>query len=167
MMDIAYEVSVLANIASAHIERGHFVASFLGALRMMLEVSAKMQSARTPRLPTCSPRVGAALLKDGKMAGAVVFNNYHVLHKGSWCEISVAIDDAECVSRRGLRQIFEYPFKQLGVNRLQAVTSVENLRCREFIERLGFRLEGFGRKAHDGEQDAAVYSMLPGECKWI
>ena len=50
------------------------------------------------------------------MAGAVVFNNYHLLHKGSWCEISVAIDDAECVSRRGLRQIFEYPFKQLGVS---------------------------------------------------
>ena len=71
------------------------------------------------------PAIGVSVLKDGKLAGAAVFNNYHVLHKGSWCEISVAIDDAECVSRRVLRQIFEYPFKQLGVNRLQAVTSVD------------------------------------------
>ena len=29
------------------------------------------------------PAVGAAVLKDGKLAGAAVFNNYHVLHKGS------------------------------------------------------------------------------------
>ena len=113
------------------------------------------------------PGIGVSVLKDGKIAGAAVFNNYHVLHKGSWCEVSVAIDDAECVSRRTLRQIFEYPFKQLGVSRLQAVTSVTNLRCREFIERLGFQLEGFARKAHDGETDAAVYSMMPNECRWI
>ena len=51
----------------------------------------------------------------------------------------MAIDDVECVSRRVLREIFKYPFKQLGVNRLQAVTSVTNMRCREFIERLGFQ----------------------------
>ena len=91
---------------------------------MMLEVSVAMQdesmayvAERTgTTAANMQPAIGAALLKDGKMAGAVVFNNYHVLHKGSWCEISVAIDDAECVSRRGLRKIFEYPFKQLGVS---------------------------------------------------
>ena len=75
----------------------------------MLEVSvAKRQNeaidyvaVRTGTTPAnMQPAIGAALLKDGKMAGAVVFNNYHVLHKGSWCEISVAIDDAECVSKR-------------------------------------------------------------------
>ena len=76
------------------------------------------------------------------LTGAAVFNNYHILDKGSWCEVSVAIDDAECVSRRVLRHIFEYPFKQLGVKRLQAVTAVTNLRCKAFIERLGFQFEG-------------------------
>ena len=50
------------------------------------------------------PGIGVSVLKDGKIAGAAVFNNYHVLHKGSWCEISVAIDDVECVSRRTLRR---------------------------------------------------------------
>ena len=113
------------------------------------------------------PAVGAALLKNGKLAGAAVFNNYHVLHKGSWCEVSVAIEDVECVTRRTLRQIFEYPFKQLGVSRLQAVTSVTNKRCRSFVERLGFTLEGVGRRAHDGETDQAIYSMLPTECRWL
>ena len=142
---------------------------------MMLEVSVAMTGEAidyvAERTGTTAenmrPAIGAALLKDGKMAGAVVFNNYHVLHKGSWCEISVAIDDAECVSRRGLRKIFEYPFKQLGVSRLQAVTAVTNLRCKAFIERLGFKLEGLARKAHDGETDQAVYSMMPNECRWL
>ena len=143
---------------------------------VMLEVSANRQSEAldyvAERTGTTAanmqPATGAALLKDGKMAGAVVFNNYHVLHKGSvGARYRWRLTTPECVSRRGLRKIFEYPFKQLGVSRLQAVTSVKNLRCREFIERLGFKLEGFGRRAHDGEQDAAVYSMLPAECRWL
>ena len=113
------------------------------------------------------PASCVAVLMDGVLTGAAVFNNYHVLHKGSWCEVSVAIDDAGCVSRRILRQIFEYPFKTVGVSRLQAVTAVTNQRCRSFMERLGFKLEGLARKAHDGETDAAVYSMLPSECRWI
>ena len=142
---------------------------------MMVEVSVAMQGEAidyvAERTGTTAanmrPAIGAAVLKDGKLAGAAVFNNYHVLHKGSWCEVSVAIDDVECVSRRVLRQIFEYPFKQLGVSRLQAVTSVDNKRCQKFIERLGFQFEGRARKAHDGETDAEVYSMLPGECRWL
>ena len=141
----------------------------------MLEVSVAMQNEAldyvAERIDTTAanmqPAIGAALLKDGKMAGAVVFNNYHILHKGSWCEISTAIDDAGCISRRVLRELFDYPFNQLGVSRLQAATSVANLRCRSFIERLGFRLEGLARKAHDGETDQAVYSMLPAECRWL
>ena len=35
------------------------------------------------------------------------------------------------------------------------------------MERLGFKLEGLARRAHDGETDAAVYSMLPAECRWL
>jgi hypothetical protein len=35
------------------------------------------------------------------------------------------------------------------------------------VEGLGFRLEGMGRKAYDGRQDAAVYSLLRHECRWI
>ena len=60
------------------------------------------------------PAVGVSVLKDGILSGAAVFNNYHVLHKGSWCEISVAIDDAECVSRRVLRADFRVSVQATG-----------------------------------------------------
>ena len=113
-----------------------------------------------------TPSVGAAVLKDGNLIGGVVFHNYHALSKGSWCEVSVAFDRPEW-TRKGLRTIFNYPFKKLWVTRLQAQTSVGNSRCRSILERLGFQSEGIMRKAYDGDTDSCLYSMLPGECRWI
>ena len=111
------------------------------------------------------PSVGAAVLQDKKLIGGVVFHNYHVLKKGSWCEVSVAFE-RPFWTRRGMREIFNYPFKQLGVSRLKAETSVDNSRCRSILERLGFQFEGIMRKAFDGETDSCVYSMLQAECRW-
>ena len=76
-----------------------------------------------------------SVLQDGKLAGRCGFNNYHVLHEVSWCEVSVAIDDAECEQQEPYDMIFEYgrSFKQLGVSRLQAVSSVTNLLPETFM----------------------------------
>ena len=65
-----------------------------------------------------------------------------------------------------MREIFNYPFKQLGVSRLKAETSVKNRRCRSILNRLGFQFEGIMRRAYDGETDSCVYSMLQAECQW-
>ena len=113
------------------------------------------------------PAAAVAVLRDGSIVGGVVFNNYHPLTKGRMIEISCATDDPGCLTRGILRGIFEYPFKQLEVNRLKAECSTGNTRCRKLVERLGFQFEGVMRKGHDGEQDSAVYSMLPGECRWV
>ena len=113
------------------------------------------------------PAVGVAVLQSGKIIGGVVFNNYHKLKNGSWCELSAATDDPSSVSRKVLRVIFGYPFIQLGVSRLKAECSTANERCRSFLVRLGFVLEGISRKAYDGAEDSCVYSMLPSECRWL
>ena len=113
------------------------------------------------------PAVGAAVLKDGNLVAAAVFNNFHVLTNGSWCEISVVIGDKTILSRRILRQAFEYPFRQLGVTRLKAECSALNRECRKLLDRLGFKQEGISRRAHDGSTDSVMWSMLPEECFWI
>ena len=113
------------------------------------------------------PATTAAVMKDGRMVGGVVFNNYTVLSRGSWCEISVAFDETVAWTSKALGQIFEYPFKQLGVSRLRAETSIDNRRCRSILHRLGFKREGLSRRAYDGEKDSVVYSMLPDECRWL
>ena len=100
------------------------------------------------------------------MAG-VVYNNYHVLEHGKWCEISAASDHPRCLTREVLWVMFDYPFRQLGVSRLQAVCAVTNWRSRRLVSRLGFQLEGVTRRAHDGYEDALTYSMLPEECRWL
>ena len=113
------------------------------------------------------PAATAAVLKDGRMVGGVVFNNYTVLPKGSWCEISVAFDETTAWPISALTQVFDYPFKQIKVSRLKAETAIDNSRCRSILKRLGFKREGVARRAHDGEKDSVVYSMLPDECRWI
>ena len=113
------------------------------------------------------PAVGAAILRDGVLVAGVVYNNYHVLRSGSWCEISAAADQPRCLNKEVLRVMFDYPFLQLGVGRLQAVCAVTNWRSRRLVSRLGFQLEGVQRRAHDGIQDSLMYSMLPAECIWI
>ena len=112
------------------------------------------------------PALGAGVLRDGALVGGVVYNNYHVLSKGSWCEISIATDDPACMTRGVIRDAFAYPFVQLGVSRLKAQCAATNTRCVSLLERIGFRLEGTERRAYDGEADSLTFSMLPEECRW-
>ena len=113
------------------------------------------------------PCVGAMVLSNGKPSGAVLFNNYRELPKGRTMEITAVCDDPGIVSRRLLREIFEYAFEKAGVSVLMAQCSRVNSRSRSILERLGFRLDGISRRAYDGSEDAMIYSMLPGECKWL
>ena len=115
-----------------------------------------------------SPAVGAAILRDGVLVAGVVYNNYHVLQHGSWCEISAAAEDPRCLNKEVLRVMFDYPFRQLGVSRLQAVCAVTNWRSRRLVSRLGFQLEGVRPSGvRWGAGRADLYSMLPEECRWL
>ena len=113
------------------------------------------------------PALGAGVLRDGVLVGGVVYNNYHLLKYGSWCEISAATDDPACLTRAVLRAVFEYPFVQLGCSRLRAECAATNVRCVSLLDRLGFRVEGTARRAYDGEADSLTFSMLPEECRWV
>ena len=113
------------------------------------------------------PATTAAVLRNGEMIAGVVFNNYHVLDHGSWCEISVAADDRRWLTRGVLRGIFAYPFCQIRATRLQAVCSTDNSRMLSILKRVGFTQEGVLRRAYDGVNDVVVWSMLPDECRWV
>ena len=106
--------------------------------------------------------IGFAL--DSKLICGVVYNNYH---PGIMIEGSMATIDPRWANRRTLYAIFAYPFIDLKVNRFQATVGKKDKKTRRFVERLGFKFEGIARKAMPGGRDAALYSMLPMECKWI
>lgn len=109
--------------------------------------------------------VGVTLL--GEMIAGVVFNNYHRFPEGATMEASVASISPRWATRPVLRSIFSYPFKQMGVTRLQVCAKKSAKQVRKFDERLGFKMEGVARRLWMGKHDAVVLSMTPEECRWI
>lgn len=99
---------------------------------------------------------------DG-LIGGVVYHQY----VGHDIQVSIAFDRADWARPSTLRTLFWYPFVQAGCVRMTAIIARNNKRCRRFTEGIGFKLEGIGRKAIDGVQDAACYSMLRDECKFL
>lgn len=108
---------------------------------------------------TCS---AIGRIKDNQIAGGIYYEHYNGANV--WCHI--AGEDSRWLNREFLWMIFDYPFRQLGVNRMTAPVIESNGKCRNFVERLGFEIESTMSKAHpDG--DVIIYRLLKENCKWL
>ena len=103
------------------------------------------------------------IVNNGTLVGGAVYHDYH----GYMVDISLATTDKRWCTRKVLRSLFAYPFKQLGVTRLGVTCSKKNKDIRRLMDKLGFKLEGCARMAFDGKNDAMVYSMINTECRWL
>lgn len=99
---------------------------------------------------------------DELIAGAV-FNG----HREANIEISFASSTPRWCTRGIMAGIFWYPFGQLGVHRLTAVTEDTNHSVKRFLCHLGFHQEGIMRRAYRSGDDAVIYGMLREECRWL
>lgn len=109
--------------------------------------------------------IGVAI--EGRMIAGAVYHDYRDLPRGRTMQASIAAVTPRWATRRTLRDMFAYPFGQVCVARLWVSVARNNRRSRSLAERLGFKLEGVARRAHDGVTDAFVYSMLADECRWV
>jgi RimJ/RimL family protein N-acetyltransferase len=100
---------------------------------------------------------------ENEVIAGVVYNN---LREAS-IEATIASSTPRWCSRVILHTIFWYPFCQLGMSRLTAITELENDHVRTFLSRLGFQQEGIMRRGFRSGADAAVYGMLREECRWL
>lgn len=109
------------------------------------------------------------VMMDGKLIAGIVYHNYIESPYGKpiSVEISMAAIDPRWANRYTLRKLFEHPFIGLKVERVQVSTPVESKGVRKINEKLGFKYEGTGRKAHFLGGDVDVLSMLKHECRWI
>jgi hypothetical protein len=119
-----------------------------------------------PEFDLCS---AIGTVKDGNLTSVVLYSNLIESPSGVpiSIEMSIASVDKSWCNRHNLRALFLYPFTQLRVGRVQATISRQNKTAREFVKRLGFKYEGMGRNAWPLGGDAAVYSLLRKECKWV
>lgn len=109
------------------------------------------------------PDYRALAAVDGtEILGAVVYDCFYA-HD---CNLSIAIASPRCVTRGTLRQVFNYPFKQLGLTRVSASVAADNEKSLRLMERWGFQKEGVKRNGY-GHCDEILFGMLRSESKWI
>ena len=109
------------------------------------------------------------VIKNNKLICVVLYSGYIESPFGEpiMIEMSVCSIDKSWCTRHNLKEFFTYPFIYLKVKRVQATISKQNKSVRKFAQKLGFKYEGMGRKAYPLGGDAAVYSLLRKECRWI
>ena len=70
------------------------------------------------------------------------------------------------LTRQYLWTIFDYPFRQLNVNRITVTIGEGNMDSRRLAEHLGFELEATLKSAHPSG-DLLVYRMFKHSCRWL
>jgi len=113
---------------------------------------------------TFAPDVSVAigLEEDGKLIAGVLYDNYR---KKSIC-MHVAAEGTRWMTKEYLRVCFDYPFRQLGVNKIIGIVGEKNTKARSFDEHLGFELEHIIKDAcEDG--DMLIYSMTKEQCRHL
>lgn len=115
------------------------------------------------------PASAIGVVNERGIIAAALFHNQHDDPDGKpfMIEISFVAIDKRWSTRSNIKTILSYPFNQLGVKRLQAITAKTNLPARRFLEHLGFKLEGIARHGWPQGGHAACYSMLRRECLWL
>lgn len=109
--------------------------------------------------------VGVGVMHDGRLLAGVVWSEY----RGHSIMASIYAASPRWLARprETLRELFRYPFVQLGCARVSVAAARSNARALKMNRRLGFKAEGLLRRGWDGVEDAVVMGMLRAECPWI
>lgn len=105
----------------------------------------------------------AILNDDDDFVAGVVISNF----RGHDCEISCATESSTAWRPTVMNAVFQYIFGQLGCIRCTSIVKKNNKRSRDFLEGLGFVLEGNIRCGYDGVKDALIYGLLASECRYF
>lgn len=101
---------------------------------------------------------------SGDILGVAIYNNF----RQHDVECSIVTATPRWATPGNIRVIFNYPFVQLGVKRMTAITSKSNKRCRKLLEGVGFRLEGVHPYADKGTAASCTYGIYYDKAmEWI
>jgi len=115
-------------------------------------------------------RWGITLREDGNVIGTCGYYGFHGWHTRA----SIGYELARSHWRQGimteaLGAVIEFGFREVGLNRIQAVVMPENEGSDKLLEKLGFRREGVLREYENwgekGYVDVSMFSLLRYEYK--
>ncbi len=100
-------------------------------------------------------------VRNEALVCAWLFNQYN----GRNIEVSVASDGA--INRGFIYAAADYVFNQLGCKRASCHVSINNHKSISFIERIGWKREGYRENWYEDGSDAILYGMKKEDCKWL
>lgn len=106
--------------------------------------------------------------KDNIIAG-IVYSDIRDDVQGNplSCSMSIYSVDKKWANRHNLRELFRFPFIQLGLKRVHTVCSAEKAEIMKFNKRLGFKQEGVHRMAWPLGGDSVSFGMIKENCRWL
>lgn len=104
--------------------------------------------------------VGLGLMVEDQIVCGVLYEGF----TGRSVMAHIACDGP--MTKKFLWAIFDYPFNQLGVEKIIAPIKESNAAARKLVERLGMREETRLKDTHP-EGDLLFYAIRRHECRWI
>lgn len=124
---------------------------------------AEWTAKRLGMIALAEPLSAIGVVQHNQITAAAVFNNYRPPN----IEVTFVSSTPRWASRDAIRQILAYPFLQLGCRRITAICEAHNAQVREFMTRLGFKLEGFHPEALP-TGDAMTWGLMRYDAeRWI
>ncbi len=117
---------------------------------------------RTNEFGNFGAAVGIGWARNGELVAGVAYNEFN----GVNINAHIASSGRHWLTRDFLWAIFDYPFRQLGVQRITGLVGEGNAAARRFDEHLGFTLETKLTGAHP-TGDLLVYVMWKHDCRWL
>lgn len=106
--------------------------------------------------------------KGGELIGGVIYTEWREIAPGQHDIRLTAAGEPGWLTRRAIRILLGYPFKQLNCIRLTSVVAKPNRPARALNERLGFKEEGCIRHGRGIGKDCIIYGLLRADAeKWI
>lgn len=114
----------------------------------------------SPDALTATPYAVFLACKGNDAKGVVLYKNY-----ASGDIEMVCAGEPGWVTPGVLKFVLSYPFENLNCNRITCLAHRKNKAMRNYLERMGFKLEGVKRKALNGA-DLIIYGLLRSENRW-
>lgn len=105
-------------------------------------------------------------IENNKILGGFLFTDFD----GHNIYVHLALESPRLFTRKHIRYVFDYGFRQINCGRMTAVCKNGFKRNERILSGTGWTKEGVIRQVMkiDNEfVDAAVFGMLKEECKWI
>lgn len=114
------------------------------------------------------PCQAIGIVRDNQLIAGVIYNNQKESQgKPYMLEMTVASIDKRWATRHNLKALFQYPFTELDLRRVNTQCDADNEGTIMFNKRLGFKVEGKHPGSWPDGREALSLGMLREECPWL